>query len=54
MLLLPYSDGDVIVALLWFWLLDYQIGIVNHVVDFLGLPRVSFFGDEAWRSPPMP
>lgn len=50
-LLLPYLMANVIAALLWFWLLDYQIGIVNHVIENLGLSRVAFFGSEEWAIP---
>lgn len=47
-LLLPYLIANVVVALLWFWMLDFNIGIVNAVIDAVGLPKVAFFGDEAW------
>ncbi|WP_374200379.1 carbohydrate ABC transporter permease [Arthrobacter sp. M4] len=50
-LLLPYLMANVIAALLWFWLLDYQIGIVNHLIDAVGLPKVAFFGSEQWAIP---
>jgi multiple sugar transport system permease protein len=50
-LLLPYLMANVIAALLWFWLLDYQIGIVNNLIDAIGLPRVAFFGSEEWAIP---
>ncbi|MEN2745301.1 sugar ABC transporter permease [Sinomonas halotolerans] len=50
-LLLPYLMSNVIAALLWFWMLDYQIGIVNQLIDGLGLPRVAFFGSEEWAIP---
>lgn len=45
-LLLPFLVANVIVALLWFTLLDYQIGIVNAILDGLGIDKVAFFGDE--------
>ena len=32
-------------------MLDYQIGIVNQIIEWVGLPRVAFFGDEAWAIP---
>ncbi len=32
-LLLPYLMSNVIAALLWFWMLDYQIGIVNQFIE---------------------
>ncbi|BCT77480.1 sugar ABC transporter permease [Sinomonas cyclohexanicum] len=50
-LLLPYLVANVIVALLWFWMLDYQIGIVNQMLQWLGIPKVAFFGNEFWAIP---
>ena len=52
-LLLPWLISNVIAALLWFWLLDYQIGIVNMVIEGLGLPKVAFFANEFWAIPTM-
>ncbi len=50
-LLLPWLISNVIAAMLWFWLLDYQIGLVNYFIEAIGLPKVAFFGDEAWAIP---
>ncbi len=50
-ILLPYLIANVVVALLWFWMLDYQIGIVNQVIEWMGLPRIAFFGNETWAIP---
>ena len=50
-LLLPYLVANVVVALTWFWMLDYQIGIVNQMLEWVGLDRVAFFGDSAWAIP---
>lgn len=50
-LLLPFLVANVVVALLWFWMLDYQIGIVNQLLDWIGMNRVAFFGDSAWAIP---
>ncbi|MDI2036507.1 carbohydrate ABC transporter permease [Paenarthrobacter nitroguajacolicus] len=50
-LLLPFLVANVIVALLWFWMLDYQLGIVNEIISWMGLPRVAFFGSEQWAIP---
>ncbi|WP_432932864.1 carbohydrate ABC transporter permease [Microbispora sp. CA-135349] len=44
-ILLPFLVANVIVALVWFWMLDFQIGVVNQVLDWLGLERVAFFGE---------
>ncbi|QTE28429.1 carbohydrate ABC transporter permease [Pengzhenrongella sicca] len=50
-LLLPYLVANVVVALTWFWMLDYQIGIVNQMMEWVGLDRIAFFGDSAWAIP---
>ncbi|WP_052206812.1 carbohydrate ABC transporter permease [Sinomonas humi] len=50
-LLMPYLVANVVVALLWFWMLDYQIGIVNEILQWIGLPRVAFFGNDQWAIP---
>lgn len=50
-LLLPWLISNVIAAMLWFWLLDYQIGFVNGVLDWLGADRIAFFGDAATAIP---
>jgi len=50
-ILLPYLIANVIVALLWFWMLDYQIGIVNSFLEWVGIGRIPFFGGEDWAIP---
>ena len=37
MILLPYLIANVIVALVWFWMLDYQIGHRQPVPGWIGL-----------------
>jgi multiple sugar transport system permease protein len=44
-LLLPYLISNVVVALVWLWLLDYNLGYVNAIIDFIGLDRTPFFGE---------
>ncbi len=41
--LLPYLLSNVLVALIWLWLLDPVMGGVNHVIDALGGQRQPFF-----------
>ncbi|MGC3994626.1 MAG: sugar ABC transporter permease [Propionicimonas sp.] len=50
-LLLPWLISNVIAAMVWFWLLDYQIGIVNQFIEWTGMNRIAFFGDEFWAIP---
>src|SRR3954468_9198660 len=51
LILMPFLISNVIAALLWFWLLDYQVGLVNEFISSLGLNRIAFFGDGAWAIP---
>jgi multiple sugar transport system permease protein len=51
LVLLPYLVANVVVALLWFWMLDAQIGIVNQILTALGLDPVAFFGSDTWAIP---
>ncbi|MDO4612682.1 MAG: sugar ABC transporter permease [Actinomycetaceae bacterium] len=52
MALLPYFIANVVLALVWYFMMDYEIGIVNIVLDWLpGLDRVAFFGESAWAIP---
>ncbi|MBB1516981.1 sugar ABC transporter permease [Tessaracoccus sp. MC1679] len=50
-LLLPWLISNVIAAMLWFWLLDYQIGLFNQIIEWMGASRIAFFADEAWAIP---
>jgi multiple sugar transport system permease protein len=50
-ILLPFLISNVIAAMLWFWLLDYQIGLVNSFISAIGLYKIAFFGDAAWAIP---
>lgn len=50
-LLLPWLISNVIAAMVWFWLLDYQIGLVNQFLDWTGASKIAFFGDESWAIP---
>ena len=44
-LLLPWLIPNVIVALLWVWMLDGNLGIVNDFLGFFGMDPVRFFTD---------
>lgn len=51
LLLLPWLIPNVIVALLFLWLLDANLGIVNEVISFFGFDTISFFGNPDWAMP---
>ncbi|MFI7388069.1 carbohydrate ABC transporter permease [Streptomyces sp. NPDC049813] len=43
MLLVPWLVPNVTVGLLWMWLLDANLGFVNHLLDALGFGTTGFF-----------
>lgn len=50
-LLLPWLVPNVTVGLIWLWLLDTNLGFVNHVITAMGLPAVGFFTNPALGIP---
>jgi multiple sugar transport system permease protein len=50
-LMLPYLIANVVVALVWLWMLDFQIGIVNQMLQWVGIDRVAWLGSEKWAIP---
>ena len=42
--LTPYLVSNVVTALLWLLLLDYQLGIVNELLEWVGIGRQSLLG----------
>jgi multiple sugar transport system permease protein len=49
--LLPYLVANVVVALVWYWMLDFQVGIVNRGLTWLGIDPIAFFGESQWAIP---
>ncbi|MGW6276642.1 carbohydrate ABC transporter permease [Kribbella sp. NPDC055071] len=50
-ILLPYLVANVVVALVWYWMLDFQVGIVNQGLNAIGIDPIAFFGDSHWAIP---
>lgn len=46
-LLLPWLMPNVVVALLWLWLLDPTLGFVNVTLEFLGFDSIAFLGQPS-------
>jgi multiple sugar transport system permease protein len=42
--LLPYLLSNVLVAMVWLWMLDPMLGLVNHFITATGFDRQPFFG----------
>ncbi|MCE6996481.1 sugar ABC transporter permease [Saccharothrix sp. S26] len=51
LLLLPYLIANVVVALVWYNMLDAQLGIVNAVLSWVGVDPVAFFGETSTAIP---
>jgi hypothetical protein len=50
-LLLPWLVPNVTVGLLWMWLLDANLGFVNHLLTGLGLSNQGFLTSPSWALP---
>ncbi|WP_432540948.1 carbohydrate ABC transporter permease [Kineococcus sp. SYSU DK002] len=50
-IVLPYLISNVVVALVFYWMLDAQIGITNQFLGWIGIDAVPFFGDQNWAIP---
>jgi multiple sugar transport system permease protein len=50
-ILAPYLVANVVVALVWYWMLDVQVGIVNTFLGWVGIDPIAFFGDSHWAIP---
>jgi multiple sugar transport system permease protein len=50
-LVLPWLIPNVVVALLWLWMLDPQLGIVNQFLGLFGIPRQPFLGSVTQAMP---
>jgi multiple sugar transport system permease protein len=46
-LVLPWLIPNVVLALLWMWMLDPNLGIVNHWLNAVGIPSQGFLGSES-------
>lgn len=50
-IMLPYLISNVVVAVLWYWMADYNIGVLNEMLGWIGIDPVAFFGDAGWSIP---
>src|SRR4051812_737506 len=50
-LLLPWLVPNVTVGLIWLWLLDTNLGFINHVITSMGFHAVGFFTNPALSIP---
>ena len=51
LIILPWLMPPVVVGLIWLWLLDPNIGIVNVALKAFGLPMIAFLGLPQYAMP---
>jgi len=49
--LTPYLVSNVVAAMVFLWILDYQLGIANKILELIGLDRIAFLSSSAWVIP---
>jgi multiple sugar transport system permease protein len=49
--LTPYLVSNVVAAMVFLWILDYQLGIGNNILSALGVERIPFLSSETWVIP---
>lgn len=47
-ILIPFFVANVVVALVWFYMLDYQLGFINEWLERFGFERIGFFTESSW------
>jgi multiple sugar transport system permease protein len=50
-LILPWLMPNVVVALIWLWMLDPSLGVVNQILGVFGIPRQPFLGSPSEAMP---
>ena len=49
--LTPYLVSNVVAALVFLWILDFQLGIGNKILAGLGIDKIAFLADANWVIP---
>jgi multiple sugar transport system permease protein len=49
--LTPYLVSNVVAAMVFLWILDYQLGIGNKIIAAIGLDRIAFLSSSTWVIP---
>lgn len=48
---LPYMMPQIVLAMLWAWILNPQFGLANAVLGAVGLPTLGWLSDPTWSKP---
>jgi multiple sugar transport system permease protein len=47
----PYLMSNVVVALLFLWILDFRLGVANAFLEWIGIGAKPFLSSQAWAIP---
>jgi multiple sugar transport system permease protein len=50
-ILTPYLVSNVVAAMVFLWILDFQLGIGNQIIDAVGINRIPFLSSDTWVIP---
>jgi multiple sugar transport system permease protein len=48
LVLLPFIVSEVSVGVIWQWMFAPQLGVINHILEFLSLPTVRWLSHPGW------
>ncbi len=48
---LPVVSSTVAVAVLWGWMFNTQVGLLNYLLGLVGIPKVPWITSEVWAMP---
>lgn len=49
--LTPYLVSNVVAAMVFLWILDYQLGFGNFLLEQIGIGRIAFLSSDSWVIP---
>jgi multiple sugar transport system permease protein len=49
--LTPYLVSNVVAAMVFLWILDFQLGIGNNIIAAIGIDRIPFLSSDTWVIP---
>ena len=45
---LPVITSEIVFAIVWMWIWNYDYGLLNYLLKFSGIPAQDWLGDEKW------
>lgn len=45
---LPVITSEIVFAIVWVWIWNYDYGLINYILNTLGIPAQNWLGDSKW------